>query len=151
MPDRPTYNLHASLGYQLTLVARLQARRFEDSLRPLGLTRITWCVLLAIGNEGLSQPSDIAAFVGIDRSATSRALRHMQTAQMISRSEGTGDGRTRSVSLTDHGKGLLVRAIPLAQENSAKIEARLNPEERALMIKLLKKLHAGEDASLDRL
>ena len=76
MPDRPTYNLHASLGYQLTLVARLQARRFEDSLRPLGLTRITWCVLLAIGNEGLSQPSDIAAFVGIDRSEA-QSLQHI--------------------------------------------------------------------------
>lgn len=129
----------------------MQARRFEERLGPLGLTRVTWCVLLAIGNEGLSQPSDIAEFVGIDRTATSRALRQMETAQLVARSEGHGDGRTRTVQLTEHGQGMLVRAIPVAIENNKLIESRIGAEGRKTLLDLLKKLHAGEDASLNQL
>ena len=90
------YRLNDSLGYRLSRVARIQ----ERSLRMLGLTRTTWCVLLAVGNEGLSQPSDIAEFIGIDRTATSRALRQMEAGGLIVRAAGDRDGRTRRVRLT---------------------------------------------------
>ncbi|MEM1302763.1 MAG: MarR family transcriptional regulator, partial [Pseudomonadota bacterium] len=79
------YRLHDSLGYNLSLAARLQERRLDDGLRSLALTRTNWCILLAVGVEGLSGPSDIAAFVGIDRTATSRALRQMEQAGLIER------------------------------------------------------------------
>ena len=78
MKKEPPYRLHTSLGYHLSLASRLQERRLDEQLKTLGLTRTTWCILLAVGNEGLCQPSDIADFVGIDRTATSRALRHME-------------------------------------------------------------------------
>ena len=78
-----TYRLHNSLGYRLSRVARIQERRLDLGLRRIGLTRTTWCVLLAVGNEGLSQPSDIAEFIGIDRTATSRALRQMEADDLI--------------------------------------------------------------------
>jgi len=145
------YRLHASLGYQLSLAARIQERRLDDGLRALGLTRITWCVLLAIGNEDLRQPSDIASFVGIDRTATSRALRQMQSDGLIERGSGTGDRRTRTVQLTAKGKSLLVQGTPLAQHNNAMMEARLSAVELTQLRAMLTRLHAGEDAKLARL
>ena len=148
MATCPPYRLHASLGYHLSLAARIQERRLDEGLKALGLTRITWCVLLAIGNEGLRQPSDIARFVGIDRTATSRALRQMEAAGLIARGAGTGDGRTRSVALTDEGRALLAEGTPLAQTNNATMEARLDPGERDLLIGLLQKISAGEVAPL---
>jgi len=151
MTTRPPYRLHASLGYQLSLAARLQERRLDEGLKSLQLTRITWCALLAIGNEELSQPSDIAQFVGIDRTATSRALRQMETAGLIARATGQGDGRTRRVALTDKGRALLVQGTPLAIENNAIMEDRLNPQERETLIALLQKLHAGEKISLAKI
>ncbi|MDJ0824649.1 MAG: MarR family transcriptional regulator [Rhodobacter sp.] len=142
------YRLHESLGYQLSLAARLQERRLDEGLRALGLTRVTWCVLLAIGNEGMRQPSDIAAFVGIDRTATSRALRRMEAAGLIARGAGDGDKRTRSVALTGLGHERLARGTPLAQRNNARMEARLAPGEPEAMRRLLTKLRAGEDMGL---
>ena len=151
MSARSPYRLHKSLGYQLSLAARIQERRLDDGLRGLGLTRITWCALLAIGNEKLRQPSDIARFVGIDRTATSRALRQMENDGMIARESGTGDRRTRSVVLTARGRSLLARGTPLAVENNAIMEARLSPDERHQLHGLLRKLHEGEAVSLARL
>ena len=62
MDTTKRYRLHHSLGYHLSIASRLQERRLDEKLKPVGLTRSTWCILLAIGNENLSQPSDIADF-----------------------------------------------------------------------------------------
>ena len=145
------YRLHASLGYHLSLASRLQERRLDEGLRPLGLTRITWCILLAVGNEGLRQPSDIAWFVGIDRTATSRALRQMQEAGLIERATGEDDRRTTSVELTDLGRLRLVEGTPLAEENTRILENRLDGNERDLLLRLLGKLRSGEAQPLKRL
>ncbi len=118
MIDQPPYRLHQSLGYHLSVTSRIQERRLDEGLKTLGLTRITWCVLLAVGNEGLTQPSEIAAFVGIDRTATSRALRQMEAAGLIARAGGTGDRRTTHVALTALGRQRIVHGTPFAMENN---------------------------------
>ena len=112
------YRLHTSLGYNLSLAARLQERRLDAALKTLGLTRITWCVLLAVGNEGLSKPSAIASFVGIDRTATSRALRGMEADGLIERNGGDGDRRTRRVKLTGLGDSRIEAGTPFAISNN---------------------------------
>jgi MarR family transcriptional regulator, transcriptional regulator for hemolysin len=141
-----TYRLHASLGYHLSRAARIQERRLEDGLRTLGLTRTTWCILLAVGNEGLVQPSEIADFVGIDRTATSRALRAMESAGLISRGAGNGDGRTTEVRLTSLGRERLALGTPMAEANNAVMHARLAPEEADELRRLLARLTEGEAA-----
>ena len=144
------YRLHASLGYQLSLAARIQERRLEEGLRGLGLTRISWCILLAVGNEGLRHPSDIARFVGIDRTATSRALKQMETDGLVQRKAGEDDRRTTSVVMTPHGAGLLGRGTPIAEANNARMEARLSDTERADLDRLLRKVREGDPVQLDR-
>jgi len=150
MSNDAPYRLHASLGYQLSLTARIQEKRLEDGLRALGLTRILWCVLLAVGHEKLRHPSAIAEFVGIDRTATSRALRQMETAGLIARKSGTGDRRTTSVTLTATGRDLLAQGTPLAQDNNARMLARLTASELADLHRLLHKVRQGDTAALPR-
>ncbi len=151
MEELPPYRLHESLGYQLSLTARSLERRMDENLRTLGLTRITWCVLLAVGNEGLTRPSDIAAFIGIDRTATSRALRLMEAAGMVARACGANDRRTTQVRLTDKGRSLLARATPFAVHNAALLAERLSEEERAQLRRLLRKARADDALPLSKL
>lgn len=141
-----TYRLHQSLGYHLSLAARIQERRLDEGLKQLGLTRITWCVLLAVGNEHMTQPSEIAAFVGIDRTATSRALRGMEADGLIARRSGNSDGRTTEVILTSKGQRLLAEGTPLAEANNAVMAARLGQAGAEQLKHLLGTLSAGEAA-----
>ncbi len=145
------YRLHNSLGYHLSLASRLQERRLDESLRTLGLTRTTWCILLGVGNEGLQQPSDIAKFVGIDRTATSRALRHMENDGLVARSSGEGDKRTRHVELTAKGCNVIATATPFAEHNAEVLAQRLSHGEQDELIRLLSKLTRGENMDLSRL
>ncbi|WP_412562305.1 MarR family winged helix-turn-helix transcriptional regulator [Thalassobius sp. MITS945101] len=148
MAHTEPYRLHHSLGYQLSIAARMQERRLDDRLKPHGLTRTTWCILLAIGNEALSQPSDIADFVGIDRTATSRALRHMEQEGWIDRASGTEDKRTRRVSVTGEGRRLIKQCTPYARENAAVMSTALSDAEEAELKRLLGKLRETGDAPL---
>ncbi len=151
MADPAPYRLHQSLGYQLSLTARVMERGFEEGLRRLDLSRISWCVLLAVGTEGLSQPSGIADFIGIDRTATSRTLRRMESEGLITRTGGKSDRRTTRVSLTALGRQRLEQATPLARANAARFAARLSHSEHAELVRLLKRLRAGEDTPLSGL
>lgn len=148
MDTSSPYRLHASLGYHLSVAARQQERRLDEQLKTLDLTRTTWCILLAVGNEGLSQPSDIALFVGIDRTATSRALRQMEASGLLARSSGTKDRRTRRVALTDKGQSAIVKATPFARHNAEVMAARLASGEQDTLIALLTKLRRQDDAPL---
>lgn len=142
-PPMP-YRLHTSLGFRLSRAARIQERRLDEGLRPLGLTRTTWCVLLGLGNEGLTRPSDLARFVGIDRTAISRALRSMEADGFIERAAGTGDKRTRAVRLTDKGLAAIMQGTPLAEDNNAQMSARLNAAEENQLKTLLDQLIEGQ-------
>ncbi|MEE4347080.1 MAG: MarR family transcriptional regulator [Paracoccaceae bacterium] len=151
MDSTGPYRLHASLGYHLSIAARQQERRLDEALKTIGLTRTTWCVLLAVGNEELSQPSDIAGFVGIDRTATSRALRQMEADGLLARSSGTEDRRTRRVELTDKGRAAIIAATPFARANAATMAEQLNAGEQEALIRLLAKLRPADDAPLNTL
>ncbi len=140
------YRLSDSLGYRLTIASRVQQRRLEEKLRPLGLSRLDWVILVALGYEDLRQPSDIADHVGVDRTAISRALRRMEDAGLIARSGGDGDGRTRTVELTDAGRTALSDATPLAQANAELIADRLTDGEQELLARLLAKLITDDDS-----
>ena len=141
-----TYRLHDSLGFRLSRAARIQERRLDAGLKSLGLTRITWCILLAVGNEALTHPSEIADFVGIDRTATSRALRQMEAGGLIDRSAGEQDGRTREVALTELGRRRLAQGEPLAEANAATMAARLSASELEDLKSGLDRLIEGEPA-----
>lgn len=134
--------------YQLTLTSRLQERRLEEGLRRLGLTRLSWCVLLAVEVEGCSQPSEIAQFIGIDRTATSRALRQMEAKGWLARHTGAADRRTTRVALTVEGAALLAKAVPIAEDNAQHFLAKLPPEGAAQLQSLMADLRTGEAHNL---
>ncbi len=146
-----TYDLHSALGYQLSLTARHVERRFETELQHLGLSRITWCVALAVGGHALGHPSDIAKFVGLERSAVSRALRRLQRDGLITRARGKSDARTRLVRLTPAGETVLEQANALARSARRHSESCLSEVERQQLRTILEKLQSLDEYPLGKL
>lgn len=134
------YSLHDSLGYMISVAARIQERRIENLLKQFGLTISGWCVLLAVGVEGMSHPSDIASFIRVDRTAASRALRQLEQDGLIARTTGKPDRRTTNVVLTARGEQILKEAIPAARANNDVMSALLDDGEEAQLRASLRKL-----------
>jgi DNA-binding MarR family transcriptional regulator len=138
------FGLHDSVGHHVTRAARVIERRVEGQLRHFGLTRVGWCVLLAVAEEGKKHPSDIADFVGIDRTATSRTLRALEADGLIAREMGRDDRRTTEVRMTEMGESQFRAALPTCREATEHFHAKLSPEELLTLRRLLTKLTADE-------
>lgn len=151
MTKQKRYSLQKGLGYRLSLLASITSRKIETYLADLGLTRLMWCVLLAIEEEGLTQPSEIADFIGINRTAASRTLRQMHERKLINRLPGRDDGRNIVVSATEKGKEALDKAIPKALVVAQDIRSKLTEEEVAVFEGLVDKMLAGEIRDLSKL
>jgi len=136
----PKFGLHDSIGHHVTLAARRIERRVEDGLRAHKLTRTGWCVLVAVQEDGLKNPSEIADFVGIDRTATSRILRQLESDGLIARQMGSEDRRTTEVALTDLGRSRIQQAMPICQENIGHFSGKLTASETDELKRLLLKL-----------
>ncbi len=143
--------MQKGLGYRLSLLASITSRKIETYLADLGLTRLMWCVLLAIEEEGLTQPSEIADFIGINRTAASRTLRQMHERKLINRLPGRDDGRNIVVTATEKGKKALDKAIPKALVVAQDIRSKLTEEEVAVFEGLVDKMLAGEIRDLSKL
>jgi DNA-binding MarR family transcriptional regulator len=139
------FALHDSVGHHVTRTARLIERRVEGNLRRFGLTRVGWCVLVAVKEEGKKNPSDIADFVGIDRTATSRALRVLESDGLIAREMGRDDRRTTEVRLTEMGEAQFHAALPACREAAHHFHGKLTVEELRTLRTLLSKLSADEN------
>lgn len=138
------YDLHKGLAYQFSLLSQINTRRMERGLSELGLTRLMWCVLLAVIEEGKENPSDIAEFIGINRTAASRTFRHMEERGMIERRSSQKDRRNTRLLATDKGKDLLTQAIPHAKSLSQRIRGKLSEQEQKDLETILFKLLDGE-------
>ncbi len=134
------FRLHDSIGFHVSQAARLVEREIDEALRPMGLTRAQWCILLAVGEEGLSTPSEISDFVGTDRTATSRALRALEADGYITRANGQSDRRRTEVRLTELGRARMDLAKPNCQSRLDALGQRLTAADQANLLTLLEKL-----------
>jgi DNA-binding MarR family transcriptional regulator len=142
------FSLIESLGYRISLVARMIERVFENQLSDLGITRGMWTVLLAVEQENYCKPSEIAEFVGIDRTAVSRLLRRLEEKGLVLRSDGEDDGRARAVAVTPSGRKILDAATQAAHETARWYKGKLTEEEQADLHALLDKLSEGEPRNI---
>ena len=139
MSKSKPYDLHDRLGYKLALVARINDQFMDAGLAEIGLTRQMWCVLVAVGEQKICQPSEIASYIGINRSAVSRTLRDMDSKGMLERHCGSGDGRSTLVSLTDEGCRLLTASLPISYQSQVRMAESLSSREQAQLARLLDK------------
>jgi DNA-binding MarR family transcriptional regulator len=144
LPTPETYRLENSLGYQLTVTSRTHERRLESLLQAIGLNRMEFTVLVAVGREGRSQPSDVADFLGIEKPAVSRALRELEKKKLLVVGKPEADRRVRLLGLTATGHERLAQGIAAAVAANTRIHQALTDEECAQLSALMAKVRGPE-------
>ncbi len=143
MAQNKNFDLHERLGYKLALAARVNDQILDNMLSGVGLTRQMWCVLIAVGEQAIKQPSDIASYIGINRTAASRTLRDMERKGLLKRSNGSRDRRSTDVALTSAGWRLLASSLPMAEQSQIRLQEKLSHNERRQLARLLDKFLTG--------
>jgi DNA-binding MarR family transcriptional regulator len=106
--------------------ARALAGRFDEALRPAGLTNSQFSLLNALNGPQPKTPGEIAAVIGADRTTVTAALKPLARRGLAKISSDPGDQRVRRVALTDEGHARLAAALPLWTEAHDALEAELN-------------------------
>ena len=105
--------------------ARSLARRFDDALRPAGLTNGQFSLLMSLNRPQPATMSSVAALLALDRTTLTAALKTLKRRGLVVVEPDPEDRRSRRLSLTEQGRAALVAAMPIWEREHAEVERLL--------------------------
>lgn len=106
--------------------ARMVARRFDEALRPLGLTNGQFSLLTSLNREQPATMGATATLLAMDRTTLTAALKPLQRGGYVEVTIDPADRRSRRLTLTRAGKALLASAVPIWKHTHADVEGLLD-------------------------
>lgn len=119
----------ACLCLHLQRAARATARRFDEALRPLGLTSGQFSLLMALNRPQPPSMSAVSAVLAMDRTTLTANLKPLERRGLVEIAADPNDKRIRRPRLTLSGLALLASALPVWRRTHAAIEALVAPSE----------------------
>jgi len=113
------------LCFHLQRAARVLARRFDEALRPLGLTSWQFSLLMALNQPTPSSIGSVASILGADRTTLTATLKPLHRRGLVTVGVDANDRRSRRLRLTRAGCALLARAVPIWRRSHAEIDRLL--------------------------
>src|SRR4051812_739273 len=101
------------LCLHLQRAARVTARRFDDALRPLGLTNGQFSVMISLNRPEPPTIGSVAALLAMDRTTLTAALKPLERRGLIKVTPDAKDRRSRLLTLTRAGRNLIASAVPV--------------------------------------
>lgn len=103
--------------------ARVLARRFDEALRPFGLTNGQFSLLNALNRPKPASMAQVASLLGADRTTLTAALKPLVREGLAATAPDPGDSRVRRITLTAEGHTRLAAALPVWTKTHAALEA----------------------------
>jgi len=105
--------------------ARALARRFDEALRPVGLTNGQFSLLMSLNRPAPAGMASVANLLAMDRTTLTAALKPLERRGLVTVAKDPADRRGRRLSLTTEGKTLLASAVPIWEQTHRDVEALL--------------------------
>ncbi|MFN4275141.1 MAG: MarR family transcriptional regulator [Ferrovibrio sp.] len=109
--------------------ARALARRFDEVLRPLGLTNGQFSLLMSLNRPQPANMGQVASVLAMDRTTLTACLKPLERRGLVKVSADPDDRRTRRLTLTPEGHKLLVKALPVWKRTHAELDRLLDDPE----------------------
>ncbi len=123
----------------LRQAARLITQRFDRALKPSGLRMTQLALLLACAAPGSTTIVEIARALAVDRTTLSRTLQPLSRLGLIAITHGP-DRRARQITMTDHGRDVLLTALPLWADAEHAIAEQLGWEDLGRLLAALSRI-----------
>ncbi|WP_201864625.1 MarR family winged helix-turn-helix transcriptional regulator [Microvirga soli] len=105
--------------------ARALSRRFDEALRPAGITSGQFSLLNALNRPKAPAIGPVAQLLAMDRTTLTAALKPLERDGLVTIERDPDDRRSRLIGLTDKGREVLAAAVPIWRDLHAAIEAGL--------------------------
>lgn len=130
MSANPTFNTtlmvrDVCLCLHVQRAARAVARRFDDALRPIGLTNGQFSLMMSLNRPEPPGMAAVASLLGMDRTTLTAVLKPLRRRGLLKIAADAADRRGRIIILTPKGRRLLARAVPVWRSTHVAVEALL--------------------------
>jgi DNA-binding MarR family transcriptional regulator len=105
--------------------ARALARRFDEVLRPFGLTNGQFSLLMSLNRPEPPPMAPVAKLLAMDRTTLTAALKPLERRGLVKVLTDPADRRSRTLLLTPEGEELLARAMPVWESTHREIEGMI--------------------------
>ena len=105
--------------------ARALARRFDEALRPVGLTQGQFSLLMSLNRPAPPTIGSVSTLLAMDRTTLTANLKPLERRGLVNVATDREDRRSRRLILTAAGKALLAKAAPIWKETHAETERLL--------------------------
>lgn len=111
--------------------ARSLARRFDEALRPLGLTNGQFSLLMSLNRPKPAGMGSVASLLALDRTTLTAALKPLERRGLVKVTADPDDRRSRLMTLTPKGTSLLASAMPIWERTHVEVESLLHDDDPA--------------------
>ena len=112
--------------------ARALARRFDEVLRPVGLTSGQFSLLMSLNQPDPPSVGSIASLLGMDRTTLTANLKPLERQGLVETVVDPSDRRGRLLMLTRDGHNRLKAALPVWQRTHADAERLVRSDAESL-------------------
>ncbi|MXP47257.1 MarR family transcriptional regulator [Altererythrobacter luteolus] len=135
------FRLNEFLPYQLSVasnaVSNRIARAYNDAF---GLKVTEWRVMAMLGDAGALTQRELTAKTLMDKVAVNRACKVLEERKLAVRVPNKKDGRSHHLELTDSGRDMHAKIVPMAREIEAGLLASIAQDEQELFRSLLDRI-----------
>jgi DNA-binding MarR family transcriptional regulator len=103
--------------------ARALARRYDEALRPTGLTNGQFSLMMSLNRPAPPAIGDVSALLAMDRTTLTANLKPLERRGLVTVAVDSADKRSRRLSLTEAGRSVLAAAVPIWRRAQAENES----------------------------
>jgi DNA-binding MarR family transcriptional regulator len=131
------------LPYRLSILAQLVSESLHDLYaEPFGLSVTQWRVMAALGRFAPLTASEVGQRIVMDKVAVSRAVASLKERGLVERATDRHDRRRVSLKLSNRGRAMHARIVPLALGYEDRLYKALGTDERRAFNALSDRLFA---------
>lgn len=105
--------------------ARALARRFDEALRPVGLTNGQFSLLMSLNRPHPPSVAPVARLLAMDRTTLTAALKPLERRGLVATEPDPKDRRSRLLRLSEKGHETLLAAMPIWRATHAAVDAEM--------------------------
>lgn len=138
--DQTTFLTEHSIAFLTREITRNYTRNLQNAIAPYGILIGQYHFLRVLWEKDEITQRELAATVGMKESTTFTALAGMEKQGLLTRKRDSDDRRKMTVKLTDKGRGLKPKLIPIAKAVNDRPLTGLAPEQVTVLKTMLETL-----------
>lgn len=143
-PRHSAKRLADFLPYQLSVASNAVSTRIAEQYRKrFGLKSTEWRIMAVLGDSGPHTQRELCQLTLMDKVPVNRACKVLGDRGLAARHPNERDGRSHLLALTDEGRAVHARIMPLAEAIEVELFGVLNADERFALSEMLIRVRRG--------